>query len=145
MGDPIQEVIGGRTYTTEKLGAIAGVTLMPRVLAMVGQEVFSLMFGTSVENRKNLLKDPKVRGALLAGISEKLTALEAETGKPPLLVFHELLKKTECDKVRIGDTEVGGNVHTHFDTHFAGDYAHLLEVVIWVGTVNFIGPSTENR
>ena len=51
----------------------------------------------------------------------------------------ELLITTECQQIRIGDNEVPGKLADHFDTHFAGDYGHLLSVCIWVATVNFFG------
>ena len=64
-------------------------------------------------------------------------ASESEVGG--LLVVKDLLKSTTADKVRLGDAEIPGSVHEHFDIHFSANYQHLATVVMWVGQVNFFG------
>jgi len=117
-------VIDGVEYTTKTLAASDGLRILPKIVALLADE----------KDRDQLLRDPKVLGAMITEISR--SAAEDDG----LLVLKDLLKTTTSNLVRIGDAEVPGSVHTHFDHHFAGRYRHLVEVCMWVGRVNFTGP-----
>ncbi len=127
-------VIDGVEYTTKTLAASDGLRILPKIVALLGDAMTGLFFATDEKDRDQLLRDPKVLGAMITEISR--SAAEDDG----LLVLKDLLKTTTSNLVRIGDAEVPGSVHTHFDHHFAGRYRHLVEVCMWVGRVNFTGP-----
>ena len=126
--------IDGVTYTTRTLPASQGLLILPRLMALFGEALIGLMFTTSEDEREHLLSDPKILGAVISQIAKHAAENDG------LLVLRDLLGATEADRVRVGDAEVPGSVHTHFDGHFAGRYRHLVEVALWVGTVNFAAP-----
>ncbi len=128
------KVIEGITYTTTTLPASAGLTILPKVMSIFGEALIGLFFAVDDESKAEVFANPKVLGAIIAKVAENAAADNA------LLVLKDLLVSTECDRVSIGDAEVPGNVHSHFDGHFAGRYRHLMEVALWVGTSNFIAP-----
>lgn len=55
-------------------------------------------------------------------------------------IAKSLVKYMTSDKVRVGESEISGSILTHFDTHFAGRYIHLLKVLGWAARVSFGGP-----
>jgi hypothetical protein len=124
----------GTTYTTRTLPASKGLIIMPKLMALFGEALVGLFFATDEKARETLLEDPKILAAVIASIAEKA----AETDG--LLVIKDLLIGTRADKVKVGDVEVEGSVHDHFDEHFSGRYRHLVEVAVWVGTCNFMAP-----
>jgi hypothetical protein len=126
--------IAGIHYTTKTLPASVGLVIMPKLMALFGEALVGLFFATDDESREALLEDPKVLAAVVSSIAEKA----AESNG--LLVLKDLLVSTTADKVAVGDAEVPGSVHTHFDGHFAGRYRHLVEVALWVGQANFFAP-----
>lgn len=128
--------IDGIVYTTTTLPASDGLRIMPRLVALLGDALVGLIFATDEDQRDGLLEDPKILAAVVTGIAT--TAAESEVGG--LMVIKDLLRTTQADRVAIGDAEVPGSVHTHFDLHFAGRYKHLVEVAMWVGRVNFFAP-----
>jgi hypothetical protein len=128
------EVIGGKTYRTKTLPATEGLLLLPRILSLLGEKVANVLLVSGDENQALLLDNPKVIAGVLMQIAERA----AESGG--LLAIKDTLRHTECDDVKVGDAVVKANVHERFDTHFAGDYRHLLEVFWWVARRNFIDP-----
>jgi len=124
----------GVIYTTRTLPASDGLRIMPQLVALLGDALVGLFFATSEEERGMLIEDPKVLAAVITGIAK--TAAETDG----LLVLRDMLALTSCDRVAVGDAEVPGSVHAHFDSHFAGRYKHLIEIAMWVGRVNFIEP-----
>lgn len=134
--------IDGITYETTTLPATVGLSVFPRLVALLGDKILPLVFEVGGEGLEALFKDSKVIGVLISNIAERATSKMAE-GEDPMSVLRDVLVKTTADKVRIGSTEVQGSVHKSFDSHFAGDYRHLIAVVGWVGGVNFMPASTE--
>jgi hypothetical protein len=128
------KTIDGTIYTTTTLPATDGLRIMPKLVALLGDSLVGLIFATDEKQRDGLMEDPKILAAIVTGIAT--TAAETDG----LMVIKDLLRTTEADRVRIGDAEVPGSVHTHFDLHFAGRYKHLIEVAMWVGQVNFFAP-----
>jgi len=128
-------VIDEITYTTKTLSASAGLVILPKLLALCGESVLKIFFAAGdEETRAALLAEPRVVAQILHGMATNA----AETDG--LLVVQDLFINTTADKVRIGETEVEGSIATHFDTHFAGRYAHLAAVAMWVAQTNFIAP-----
>ena len=137
------KIIEGVSYTTTTLPATRGLLILPRLIALFGEPILKLIFTTSQELGEGddageamgeLLQDPKVMATILHGMA----ANAAEDNG--LLVIKDLMMSTEADKARMGEAEVQGNVHQHFDTHFAARYTHLAQVAMWVASCNFIGP-----
>lgn len=132
-------VIDGRKYTTTPLPARQGLGLLRRLIACAGQEVVTMFFSLQgqkdaekkAEAKREVLSHPALKAQIMTRIAEHEDADQ---------VIYELLEKTECDRIRLGSAEVEGSVHTHFDEHFKADYAHLLDVALFVGEVNFGGP-----
>ena len=133
-GETKSETIAGKTYTTKTLGSDQGIPIMFKLLRLIPQEAMKAIMGDEDPDDPNSFQnDPSQVLLLLQHIAKQDKELNiAELCK-------ELLITTECQQVRIGDNEVPGKLSDHFDTHFAGDYGHLLSVCIWVATVNFFG------
>lgn len=127
------QTIDGITYTAKTMPATVGLVILPKLIAMVGEPIVKLMTSEK-EVRDELVKSPAVLAAVLTSIATSAAKTDG------LLVVKDLLAGVECDKVRIGETEVPGSADTHFDTHFAGRYKHLAEVAMWVITCNFVAP-----
>ncbi len=132
-----ETVIDDVGYSTVTLPASQGLILLPQLLSMFGEAMVGLFIATDEKQKEKLLEDPKVIGTLVARIAKG--AADSEFGG--LLILKELLKKTECSDLNIGDAEgVPGSVYKNFDVHFAGKYGHLLRVCMWVAKVNFMQP-----
>jgi hypothetical protein len=140
--------IDGITYTTRVLPATQALTLSPRVISLFGGKTLALVL--SIEDPSKLMDDPTVVASLVTTICGNITDDELQQRSAgvkvvsPLLTIKDLLAKTKADKVRIGDSEVEGEVAKHFDSHFEGRLGHLLKVAMWVAQVNFGGLSSEN-
>lgn len=126
--------IDGLVYETKTFPATEGLVLLPRLIALLGEQVFNLVFATNEEQMGGLMADPTVMGAIMVRIAERAAENDG------LLVCKDLLKYTTCDKVQIGDGVFPSSVHTHFDNHFAGNYGHLLKVCAWVARATFVNP-----
>jgi hypothetical protein len=119
-----QATIDGLVYTSTKLGAIAGVDLLPKLSALLGDAVLRLILTGSSE----VLRDPGVAAAIFVRVSER-----AGSGLP----IKDLLKRVKCNALRpIGKP---GSVVDGFDDHFAGEYVHLLNVCEFAARHNFLG------
>lgn len=128
------KTIDGVLYTTTTLPAAMGLVILPKLMALFGEALIGLFIATDEEGRDEFLADPKILAAMMTRIAERAAEDDG------LLVLKDLMKQTEADRVAIGDTEVPGSVHTHFDGHFAGRYRHLFEVALFVGVSNFAAP-----
>jgi hypothetical protein len=128
------KTIDGITYKTRTLPASKGLVILPKLLALFGEPVLKLMFTADEDQRTELLKEPKI----LASILHQIAKQAAEDAG--LLVIRDLMEGVNADKVKVGDAEIPGEVHTHFDGHFAGRYTHLAAVSMWVASCNFTGP-----
>ncbi len=134
-------VIDGVSYETTNLPASEGLVILPKLIAIFGESLIGLLLtaadddeSKTAETLQALLSNPKVLAAMIDTIAQRAAEDDA------LLVVRRLMKTTTADKVRIGDAEVPGPVHTHFDGHFAGRYKHLFEVAFWVAKANFAAP-----
>jgi len=129
-----ESVIDDKTYFCKTFPASEGLILLPKMLSLLGEEVANLIFGLEDADLDGLLEDAKIVTQMIIRISERA----AETDG--LLVLRDLMRYTECDKVKVGDAEVRASVHERFDSHFAGDYGHLIRVAVWVGRASFANP-----
>lgn len=132
-------VIDGKKYTTSTLPASEGLVVFPKILRLLPKATLKLFFalgGEEGEEEENdelaaALEDPEVVATLLSTLAKQV----ADTNG--LGVVRELLAHTSCSNIQIGETEGEGDMNTHFDDHFAGDYTHLFHVAVWVAKVNF--------
>lgn len=137
--------IDGINYTTTKFAATDGIIIAPMLVALLGEKLMALLFSIGGEGVEALHENPRVIGPILANIGLQIAKRRADGEENPAEVLKDMLQQTTCDAIRIGSTTVKGNVHEHFDTHFAGEYGHLIKVVAWVGSINFMKPSLGSR
>lgn len=127
--------IDGRTYVTTTLTATEGLAIMPRLMPLFSNNVASILFATSDEDRATVMEDKKILMSMIIDISRAAAAHEG------LDVIKDLLIHTKCENVKVGDTDVdlpvGGD---RFGEHFRGDYFHLLRVAWWVARKSFNAP-----
>lgn len=131
--------IGGRTYTTRPLPGRVGFDLMARMISYAGEDIVTLMFAVAEDKRNEALGNAAIQAKMIHEFCSNAIASRHGTERPTDILF-ELMASTTCDQIQLGDTTIKGNVQKHFDSHFAGDYSHLMEVVQFVGEVNFAGP-----
>jgi hypothetical protein len=127
--------VDGRTYTTTLLPATQALVLMPKLIALFGKELTSLLLAAKDANIEALLDDPETLGAVVTTIAKNA----AENNG--LLLLHELMRHTTTKIVLAGGSQVEASVFDNFDTHFAGDYLHLINVAVQVARASFIKPS----
>lgn len=126
--------IDDKSYSCKTFPATEGLIILPKLITLLGEEVTNLVFGTDDDQLQELMGNPKVLGAMLVKISERVSEVDG------LLVLKELLRYTTCEQVKVGEAEISASVYDRFDTHFAGDYMHLLQVVQWVARASFANP-----
>lgn len=131
----ITTTIDGIEYTTTTFPASEGLRLLPKIISLFGERALALFAGVNDAQADKLLERPEVLGALLTEMAQQAT--DSDEG---WLVLKELLKYTKSNKCRVGATEAPGSVYTHFDTHFAARYPHLLQVAMWSAMAGFRGP-----
>lgn len=120
----VQLRIDGLMYTSTKLPASAGLALWPRVTALLGAALTkAVVTGESSD------MDP--------GVLVRLAERAMRDGLVDLI--RDLLARTDCFCLR--STGKPGKVAEDFDAHFAGEYAHLLKVCVFVLTHNLRGPT----
>jgi hypothetical protein len=127
-------VIDGKTYTCKTFPATEGLVILPKLISVLGEAVTNLVFGVDDAELAEAMSNPKIIGAMLVKISERVSENDG------LLVLKELLAYTSCDQVKVGDAEINQSVYDRFDSHFAGDYMHLINVVSWVARASFGNP-----
>lgn len=126
-----QEVIGGLLYETKILPATEGLIILPKLMKLIGKHTLNMLLEIGVEDSASLLNNAEVASAMLCSIAENAAEDDG------FLIVRRMLKQTTCDKIKIGDNYIKGNVADHFDRHFAARYTHLLEVCVWVARVSF--------
>lgn len=123
----IQFKIDGITYTSTKLPARTGLELWPRVTALLGAGLLRLIVAGESE-----LGMDKLAAALVV-VSERAM----RDGLVPLVL--DLLARMQCGALRGGGQ--GQITPDVFDTHFAGEYGHLLKVCAFALAHNLRGPT----
>ena len=133
------KAIGGKLYKSKTFTTTGGLEIMSKLSLVFGDSI-----GILLAQRKDgaFDLDIAVIGQILTEVARSATAAKKEFGSNPLLVLRDLLVNTTVDDVNVGDLKnVTMSCHTAFDSHFAGDYKHLIEVCLWVGSLNFMPPS----
>lgn len=130
--------IDGHRYKCRTFPASEGLVILPQIIALLGEEVANLIFGTGEEALAELLKNPKVYTAILIKISERAKEDDGFLVLKDLMRYTTYLRKhVEENGKEIVHEE---NVQDIFDTHFAADYLHLLNVAAEVARASFGGP-----
>lgn len=127
-------VIDGKTYTAKTFPALEGLVILPKLIALLGEDIANLVFATSEGQLDQLMNNPAVLTKMIVSIAEKAAQTDG------LLVLHDLMKYVNCDQVKVGDAVVSASVYTKFNDHFAGDYLHMFKVVSWVARISFAKP-----
>lgn len=128
----VQHRIDGVMYTSTKFPARVGLELMPRVTALVGSGLLRLVAAGDMQT----LPIDRLAAALVAVADRAL-----RDGLVPLVL--DLLRHTQCGAFRDGGQ--GPITPDKFDTHFAGEYMHLLKVCALALAHNFRGPTFGSR
>ena len=124
--------LDGVTYTCTTFPAAEGLEILPRLLSLFGGRVVQLALQAGEEGLEHMMSQPEVLSAIIT------EAAKAGADNPDgWSVLKDLLVHTTADKVRIGDNEIAGSVHAHFDSHFTGRLMHLIKVSVWVATKSF--------
>lgn len=128
------EVIDGANYSTTTLTATEGLVILPKLVSLLGEDGLSLLMATSEDEQAALWENKEVQAALIMRLAENAAQDEG------LLIVRRLLQNTTCDKIKVGDQVTTGKIADNFDSHFAGNYMHLIQVAIWVGRMSFGKP-----
>ena len=128
----IMHKLDGITYTSTKFPARTGLELMPRVTTLVGAGLLRLVATGEVES----MPIDRLAFALVA-IADRAM----RDGLVPLVL--DLLGSMQCGAFRDGGD--GKITPDKFDTHFAGEYVHLLKVCALALAHNFRGPTFGSR
>jgi hypothetical protein len=116
--------IDGLTYRSQKLGALKGMALFPRLVQVFGPLLDSIMLPES--------------GQLDSGVIMRVASMAAEDNALPKICQDMLANVTVSEIKGVG---TAGAVAKHIDTHFAGDYIHLVKVLIFSAMHSFMGPT----
>lgn len=127
--------VNGRDYTTRLLPARDGLVLMPKIIALLGKEITTMILISPGDQLSALMQDMEVVGSMLHAVSEKAAS---DNG---LLLLHELLRHTTCKQVQLANGMMELSVYENFDTHFAGEYMDLFTVAIHAARASFTKPS----
>lgn len=128
-------VIDGITYTTNTFAATQGLIVGAKLARLVdASAVGEALLAVDVENVESALANPALMLDLVLSAAKSVSPEEFVDTLKTLIVH------VTADKVSIGDAVVPGSVFDHFDTHFAGRYDHLLDVVVWAARAGFIKP-----
>jgi hypothetical protein len=129
-------VLDGKTSHTKTFSAIEGLTLLPRLMAILPPSTADILFGVSDGDRETIEAAPATLQVMAMGIARWASDIAGGLG-----VVQDLFRHTKCDQVLVGDAAVteslGGE---RFGTHFAADYVHLFRVAWWVARVSFKSP-----
>jgi hypothetical protein len=136
MGLPITEyVVDGRDYKTTLLPATQALVLMPKIIALLGKEITTLVLASGEDGLQQLLSNPEILASMLHTISKNA----AESNG--LLLLHEIVRHTSCKQVQMASGLMEAPLYEAFDGHFAGDHTHLFKVCIFAARASFTKPS----
>lgn len=127
-----ETMIDGCSYETTSFTATEALVMLPKMVNLIGFNTLKLLLETTEDQREMLLSSPDI----IAGIVSNIAAQTSDGG---LLVLKDLMAKTICQQVKIGEATGVGNVQKHFDSHFTGRLLHMVNVCIWVASVSFTG------
>lgn len=127
----VQCTIDGLCYSSKKLPMSIGVELAARLTALIGNGVMrALATGQGLDE-----VDIEEIAAAVVGVSERAM----KDGLMPLV--RDLLSKMQCGS-RVPDGPIVGSLTPEVaDAHFAGEYPHLIKVLVFSLAHNYRGPT----
>lgn len=125
----IQHGVDGLMYTNTKLPAMKGLALLPEVTALLGHGLM------------RVIASGESMGAVDSTAAIVVVSERAARGDFPKLC-KDILESTQCNALRGGGE---GYVVKGFDTHFAGEYLHMLKVCALSLVHNYRGPTLGGR
>lgn len=123
----VQFEIDGICYTSSKLPALLGLDVWTRLAAALGDGVVRVL---------------ATGGEMDASAFVLVARALARDGVVDVL--RDLMKSTKCGAIGghpASGKPLQGDLLPHFDDHFAGEYLHLLKVVIFLVAHNLGGPT----
>jgi hypothetical protein len=127
--------IDGKDYASQLWPAREALVLLPKIIHLVGKEVFSLILSQDDLALEKLAENSEVVAALVCTLSERAVAQD-----DGLLLFAELMRRTTCAQIETESGKTEANVYDHFDNHFAGDIIGLIKVAVAVARASFAKP-----
>jgi len=127
--------VNGRDYTTRLLPASDALVLMPKIVKLMGRQVFMIFMATSETGLAALLADRETLGSII------FTICENAADNDGLLLLREMMRYTTCKQIQLANSQIEASVFDNFDQHFAGDLLDLGTTAIHVGRASFTKPS----
>lgn len=115
--------VDGLLYTSTKWPAAQGLRIWPRLILLLGEDLLKSIATGEIGEIDFIVAAVRI----------------AERAQGFDLLVKDLLCRMQCGQRR-GKTD-GGLVVEAFDTHFAGEYAHLLRVCALAIAHNLRGPT----
>ncbi len=119
----VQVEIDDILYTSTKFSARRGLEILPRVGALLGAALTPIMSAGE-------------SGDFDLRVFEEVADRAMRDGLGPLAI--DLLSSMDCNALK-GQKDNCGNVAQEFDEHFAGEYVHLIKVLLFSLYHNFRG------
>jgi hypothetical protein len=115
------KTIKGRTYGMNTLGALEGLDILPKVLALIGKPI-------AIVGEQGLKGGGLDLGSLPVEVmASAISALLADAGKADVAqLIQRLLSGLELDKRPVD-----------FNTHFSANYGDLIPLIGWSMEINF--------
>lgn len=125
----VTETIDGLVYTNTKLPTSKGLEIIPLLISVLGEDLMKvIVFQVKL--------DPKQAAAIAMEVAKRLSQVGI------VELAQTLVSKMKVNQYMLGDeTAEGGPVLAQFDAHFAGEYQHLANVLMFSIRHNFQGPT----
>lgn len=140
--------IDGVTYQAEAWPTTLALQMAARLVDIFGSAgIAMLSHGFAPDKIPALAEGDKDPRLSMVYLLQSMANIDAEHNRDSTGFIRECMRRVTADHVRIGnvDTAAGHvvtpagvtNVFQHYDTHFAGRYGHLYNVLAWVTRVSF--------
>jgi len=130
--------ICGRTYSITTHPTAEGLRLMFGIGKLLPQKVIQIILLAQDESTETLqaLRAPEVMAGLLASVY-------GYADKDTHACIQDAFRYCNVYPLPFGK-DIQGSAHEHFDALYSGNYAELVEALIWVLVENFKKPSESN-
>jgi hypothetical protein len=128
--------VSGKTYVTELMPATEALTVLPKLVMLLGRPTTTMLLSTDKEELDAAMKDMDVVAGMLHEAS--VNAVKMGNG---FLLFHELTRRTVCKHVQMSNGIGEAPLYDAFDGHFAGELMEMFMVAMHVARASFTKPS----